>query len=68
MHTNDMLEPLGRLRMSGWIAEGAGCILAGEAEDIGGWVRGSKGLVRGTALLSVCSECDIPRKQKVCKR
>eukprot|EP00959_Pyramimonas_sp_CCMP1952_P457232 9474552-Pyramimonas_sp.AAC.1 len=34
MHTNDMLKPLGGLRMSGWVAEGAGCILEGGAENI----------------------------------
>ena len=60
MHTNDMLKPLGGLRLSGWIAEVAGCILGGGAENIGGWVRGSE--VSGAALLSVCSECNMTWK------
>eukprot|EP00959_Pyramimonas_sp_CCMP1952_P074373 1553995-Pyramimonas_sp.AAC.1 len=47
MHTNDMLKPLGGLRLSGWIAEVAGCILGGGAENIGGWVRGSEGVAKG---------------------
>eukprot|EP00976_Prorocentrum_cordatum_P100857 1192398-Prorocentrum_minimum.AAC.3 len=42
VHTNDMLKPLDGLRMSGWVAEGAGCILGGGAENIGGWMRGSE--------------------------
>eukprot|EP00959_Pyramimonas_sp_CCMP1952_P163704 3422330-Pyramimonas_sp.AAC.1 len=29
IHANDMLEALGGLQMSGWVAEGAGCILGG---------------------------------------
>eukprot|EP00959_Pyramimonas_sp_CCMP1952_P160520 3357221-Pyramimonas_sp.AAC.2 len=45
--------------MAGWIAEGAGCILAGGAEHIGGWVRDCESSVSGGALLSVCSECDM---------
>eukprot|EP00959_Pyramimonas_sp_CCMP1952_P390865 8191098-Pyramimonas_sp.AAC.3 len=33
MHTNDMLEPLGGLHMSGWVAEGAGCTLGEKGGD-----------------------------------
>eukprot|EP00976_Prorocentrum_cordatum_P050639 1022534-Prorocentrum_minimum.AAC.2 len=32
MHTSDMLKPLDGLHLSGWVAEGAGCILGGGAE------------------------------------